>query len=192
MMLTPNAPGYADNPLRHDMWRAGHAHAGVYLVLSLVMLRYVDEAAALALLEVARPSGSADCGDPDSRGVLPARGLSPSAKEPNGLIHLAYVGAAFLAGRGAVTRSRADSSGDGKWSGNARSRREQPSSRAANSSRPGRLQTLAGVTPPTHPENKGLTAPFCVSSSKQRWLQAKSCKQRAYSPYTHRRFPSSP
>jgi hypothetical protein len=30
--------------LRHDLWRAGHAHAGVYLVLSLVMLRYVDEA----------------------------------------------------------------------------------------------------------------------------------------------------
>ena len=43
--LTGNAPGYADNPLRHDLWRAGHAHAGVYLVLSLVMLRYVDEAA---------------------------------------------------------------------------------------------------------------------------------------------------
>ena len=39
--LTRNLPGYADNPLRHDLWRAGHAHAGVYLVLSLVMLRYV-------------------------------------------------------------------------------------------------------------------------------------------------------
>src|SRR5215469_18630838 len=43
--LMGNVPGYADNPLRHDLWRAGHAHAGVYLVLSLVMLRYVDEAA---------------------------------------------------------------------------------------------------------------------------------------------------
>src|ERR1700682_4019596 len=43
-MLTKGIPGYADNPLRHDLWRAGHAHAGVYLVLSLVMLRYVDEA----------------------------------------------------------------------------------------------------------------------------------------------------
>ena len=42
--LTGNTPGYTDNPLRHDLWRAGHAHAGVYLVLSLVMLRYVDEA----------------------------------------------------------------------------------------------------------------------------------------------------
>jgi hypothetical protein len=44
MALTRNAPGYNDNPLRHDLWRTGHAHAGVYLVLSLVMLRYVDEA----------------------------------------------------------------------------------------------------------------------------------------------------
>ena len=44
MLLTHGAPGFADNPLRHDLWRAGHAHAGVHLVLSLVMLRYVDEA----------------------------------------------------------------------------------------------------------------------------------------------------
>ena len=37
-------PGYAQNELRQDLWRAGHAHAGVLLVLSLVTLRYVDEA----------------------------------------------------------------------------------------------------------------------------------------------------
>jgi hypothetical protein len=43
--LTRGVPGYAENPLRHDLWRAGHAHARVYLVLSLVMLRYVDETA---------------------------------------------------------------------------------------------------------------------------------------------------
>ena len=35
---------YANNPLRQDLWRAGHAHAGVLLVLSLLVLRYVDEA----------------------------------------------------------------------------------------------------------------------------------------------------
>ena len=29
---------------RNDLWRAGHAHAGVYLVLSLAMLRNVEEA----------------------------------------------------------------------------------------------------------------------------------------------------
>src|SRR5215212_6493015 len=37
-------PAYAQNDLRQDLWRAGHAHAGVWLVLSLVALRYVDEA----------------------------------------------------------------------------------------------------------------------------------------------------
>jgi hypothetical protein len=36
-------PAYVANPLRQDLWRAGHAHAGVLLVLSLVALRYVDE-----------------------------------------------------------------------------------------------------------------------------------------------------
>lgn len=35
-------PEYAENQLRQDLWRAGHAHAGV--VLSLVTLRYVNEA----------------------------------------------------------------------------------------------------------------------------------------------------
>jgi hypothetical protein len=44
-LLTMSSPGYHDTPMRHDLWRAGHAHAGVYLVLSLVMLRYVHEAA---------------------------------------------------------------------------------------------------------------------------------------------------
>src|SRR5262249_8085945 len=33
-----------ENPLRQDLWRAGHAHAGVWLILALVALRYVDEA----------------------------------------------------------------------------------------------------------------------------------------------------
>src|SRR5688500_20178931 len=37
-------PSYAQNDLRQDLWRARHAHAGGWLVLSLVALRYVDEA----------------------------------------------------------------------------------------------------------------------------------------------------
>ena len=37
-------PGYRGNPLRQDLWRAGHAHAGVLLLLSLIALRYVDAA----------------------------------------------------------------------------------------------------------------------------------------------------
>ena len=35
---------YMANPLRQNLSRAGHAHAGVLLVLALVGLRYVDDA----------------------------------------------------------------------------------------------------------------------------------------------------
>lgn len=96
-LLTRQLPGYADNPLRHDLWRAGHAHAGVYLVLSLVMLRYVDEA-------VLSPFWKwlARAGVPIAAILIPATFflsvVFPTVKEPNGLINLAYVGAAFLAG----------------------------------------------------------------------------------------------
>ena len=95
--LTRNSPGYTDNPLRHDLWRAGHAHAGVYLVLSLVMLRYVDEA-------VLSPFWKwlARIGAPIAAILIPAAFFlsvaSPQAKEPNGFMNLAYLGALFLAG----------------------------------------------------------------------------------------------
>jgi hypothetical protein len=95
-MLTRNVPGYQENPLRHDLWRAGHAHAGVYLILSLVMLRYVDEAAL-------SPSWKwlARTGAPIAAILIPAAFflsvLSPDAREPNALMNLAYLGAAFLA-----------------------------------------------------------------------------------------------
>ncbi|MGH8978550.1 MAG: hypothetical protein ACRDV7_10785, partial [Acidimicrobiia bacterium] len=35
---------YYNDPLRRSMWRAGHAHAGVLLILSLVALDLVDHA----------------------------------------------------------------------------------------------------------------------------------------------------
>ena len=94
--LTRNIPGYNDNPLRHDLWRAGHAHAGVYLVLSLGMLRYVDEAVLSPFWKwIAR------AGAPIAAILIPAAFflsvVSPKAAEPNGLINLAYVGALFLA-----------------------------------------------------------------------------------------------
>ena len=94
--LTHGAAGYVDNPLRHDLWRAGHAHAGVYLVLSLVILRYVDEAALSGFWR-----WLARIGAPIAAILIPAAFflsvISPTAKEPNGLINLAYVGALFLA-----------------------------------------------------------------------------------------------
>jgi drug/metabolite transporter superfamily protein YnfA len=96
MFLTQGAPGIVDNPLRHDLWRAGHAHAGVYLVLSLVMLRYVDEA-------ILSPAWRwiARAGAPIAAILIPAAFFlsvaSPTAREPNGLMNLAYVGAICLA-----------------------------------------------------------------------------------------------
>ncbi|HUJ95864.1 MAG TPA: hypothetical protein VLW84_11410 [Terriglobales bacterium] len=96
-MLTGNVPGYNDNPLRHDMWRAGHAHAGVYLVLSLVMLRYVDEAVLSPFWKWLARAGA-----PIAAILIPAAFflsiVSPTATQPNGLLKLAYVGAVFLAG----------------------------------------------------------------------------------------------
>ena len=94
--LVGKAPGYFDNPLRHDLFRAGHAHAGVYLVLSLVLLRYVDEARLSAAWKwVAR------LGAPVAAILIPAAFflsiVSPTATEANGLINLAYPGAAALA-----------------------------------------------------------------------------------------------
>jgi hypothetical protein len=94
--LTGREAGYVDNPLRHDLWRAGHAHAGVYLVLSLVMLRYVDETELSPFWK-----WLARIGAPIAAILIPAAFflsvVSPSAREPNELINLAYIGAIFLA-----------------------------------------------------------------------------------------------
>src|SRR6516225_5430358 len=95
-LLIKNAPGYTNNPVRQDLWRAGHAHAGVYLVLSLVMLRYVDEALLSPLWRWIARTGA-----PIAAILIPAAFFlsvaSPSAREPNGLLNLAYIGAVFLA-----------------------------------------------------------------------------------------------
>ncbi len=96
LRLLVGDPGYMANPLRQDLWRAGHAHAGVLLILALVALRYVDEAALSGgwrwFVREAIPVAAI---------LLPVAFflsvLSPEATEPNGLIYLAYVGAVVLA-----------------------------------------------------------------------------------------------
>lgn len=94
-LLTGNVPGYNDNPLRQNLWRAGHAHAGVYLVLSLVMLRYVDEAMLSPFWKWLARTGA-----PIAATLIPAAFFlsvaSPAATHPNASINLAYVGALFL------------------------------------------------------------------------------------------------
>ena len=94
-LADPNS-GYMQNPLRQNLFRAGHAHAGVLLVLSLIALRYVDEA------------NLSDAWKKFVRSVIPSAAiflpvafffsvLSPDATEPNGFIYVAYIGAVILA-----------------------------------------------------------------------------------------------
>ena len=96
-MILGQAPGYLDNPVRQDLWRAGHAHAGVMLILALVLLRYVDETSLSGgWLWLARH------GVPIAAILMPAgfflSVLGPEATAPNALIGLVFAGGLFLVG----------------------------------------------------------------------------------------------
>lgn len=96
-MILGQVPGYLDNPVRQDLWRAGHAHAGVMLILALVLLRYVDETSLRGgWLWIARH------GAPLAAILMPLgfflSVLSPAATQPNPLIGLVFVGGLFLIG----------------------------------------------------------------------------------------------
>ena len=97
LTLLIGTPEYMQNELRQDLWRAGHAHAGLFLVLTLIALRYVDEAVLSAgLKRFVRLS------IPSAAILLPMAFflsvLKPDASEPNALIYLAHIGAIVLAG----------------------------------------------------------------------------------------------
>ena len=95
-LLIDSQSGYIQNPLRQDLWRAGHAHAGVLLILSLVVLRYVDQAVLPDRLK-----GFIRHAVPAAAILLPMAFflsvLSPTATQPNALIYLAFIGAVVLA-----------------------------------------------------------------------------------------------
>src|SRR5262249_11890502 len=44
-MISRRDPGYLANPVRQALFRAGHAHAGVLVILALVGILYVDRTA---------------------------------------------------------------------------------------------------------------------------------------------------
>ena len=96
LTLLIGTPEYMANKLRQDLWRAGHAHAGVFLILALIALRYVDEA---ALSDGAKRFVRS--GIPSAAIILPLAFffavLTPDATKPNAMINLAYVGAVVLA-----------------------------------------------------------------------------------------------
>jgi hypothetical protein len=100
-MIARRIPGYLDNPVRQNLFRAGHAHAGVLLMLALVGILYVDQTdlssgtrtlvrTSLALAPILMPAG------------FFFSVLRPDADRPNRLIVLVYLGALSLAA-GAVT-----------------------------------------------------------------------------------------
>ena len=109
-MLTRRIPGYLDNPLRQNMWRAGHAHPGVWLVLGLVGMLYVDHTplsdglkslvrVTLLLAPILVPLGfflwvlspkadgpTAHQSDLSGRGAIGGRGGDPGHRPPSGVI----------------------------------------------------------------------------------------------------------
>jgi len=88
--------GYMENPLRQNFFRAGHAHAGVIVILSLVC-QVLADAAVLSeplmwLVRIGVPLAA----------ILISAGfffsmLPPTATRPGGAVSLIYVGALILA-----------------------------------------------------------------------------------------------
>jgi hypothetical protein len=94
-MIFRREPGYLDNPVRQNLWRAGHAHAGVLVILTLVGLLLVDQAdlsnGLRWLVRYTLVAGP----------ILMPFGFflsiaSPRAQNPNGLIYLVLLGGVSL------------------------------------------------------------------------------------------------
>jgi hypothetical protein len=93
--IAARTPGYLDNPVRQDLFRAGHAHAGVLVLLALVGLLYVD---ATSLSEPFKWLARLGLG---AAPILMPLGFflsvaSPHSQSPNALLWLVWLGAACL------------------------------------------------------------------------------------------------
>lgn len=89
-------PGYLENPVRRYLFRAGHAHAGVFVILALVGLLYLDAAALDSAVKDIVKVGLV------APPILMPLGFflsvaSPRAERPNRLIGLVYLGGLSLA-----------------------------------------------------------------------------------------------
>ena len=94
--LMDRSSGYMDNPLRQSFFRAGHAHAGVFVLLSLVCQMLADSATLpWALIWLVR------LGIPAAAVFVPlgffVSMASPHAIVPNRAVSLIYFGALLLA-----------------------------------------------------------------------------------------------
>jgi hypothetical protein len=95
-LLMRRIPGYLDNPLGQNMWRAGHAHPGVWLVLGQVGMLYVGQTPlSEGLKSLVRVILLLAAILVSLRFFLSV--LSSKAERPNGLINLIYLAALLLA-----------------------------------------------------------------------------------------------
>jgi hypothetical protein len=94
--LMNRSSGYMDNPLRQNFFRAGHAHAGVIVILSLVCQLLAD-----AALLPPSVTWLVRIGVPLAAILIPLGFFlsmtSPTAAQPNSLVTLIYAGAIVLA-----------------------------------------------------------------------------------------------
>lgn len=95
-MLKSSGPGYVDNPLRQNLFRAGHAHAGVLVILSLVIQLFVDSLNLPTAIDLI-----ARLGAPCAAILMPLGFFlsvtAPTTLKPNRLISFVYIGALTLA-----------------------------------------------------------------------------------------------
>lgn len=94
--LMNKASGYIDNPLRQNFFRAGHAHAGVIVILSLVCQMLADAAVLpsplLWFVRIGVPLAAILISAGFFFSVLP-----PNTTQASGAVVLIYVGALILA-----------------------------------------------------------------------------------------------
>jgi len=94
--LMNKASGYMENPLRQNFFRAGHAHAGVIVILSLICQVLADAAVLpipmLWLVRIGVPLAAILISSGFFFSVLP-----PTATQASGAVALIYAGAVVLA-----------------------------------------------------------------------------------------------
>ena len=94
--LMNKGSGYMDNPLRQNFFRAGHAHAGVIVILSLICQILADGAALstplLWLVRIGVPLSAILISSGFFFSVLPA-----ATTRASGAVYLVYAGALVLA-----------------------------------------------------------------------------------------------
>jgi hypothetical protein len=94
--LVNRGSGYMENPLRQNFFRAGHAHAGVIVILSLVCQMLADAAVLpspmIWFVRIGVPLSAILISAGFFLSLLPL-----TATQPNRAISLIYVGAVILA-----------------------------------------------------------------------------------------------